>query len=86
MEFKSFKLDELKKKLREGVVEVTFTKKDGTERVMKCTLKESLIPEKHKPKGDNPREGGGNPFVIPCYDVEKEGWRSFTFTDVKSVQ
>jgi hypothetical protein len=84
MEFKGSKLDELKKKLREGVVEVTFTKKDGTERVMKCTLKESLIPEKHRPKGDNPRESSGT--VIPCYDVEKEGWRSFTFADVKSVQ
>jgi len=83
---KFFKYDELKKKLREGIVEVTFTKKDGTQRVMKCTLKESLIPEKHKPKGDNPREGGNTTNVIPCYDVEKQGWRSFTIADVKSVQ
>lgn len=83
---KFFKYDDLKKKLRDGIVEVTFTKKDGTERIMKCTLKESLIPEKHKPKGDNPREGGNSINVIACYDVEKEGWRSFTVSDVTSVQ
>ena len=29
-----------------GPVTVTFTKKDGTERVMKCTLKEDVIPPK----------------------------------------
>ena len=39
---KFFKYDELKKKLREGIVEVTFTKKDGTERVMMCTLSEQI--------------------------------------------
>lgn len=80
-----FKYDDLKKCLKEGVVEVTFTKKDGTERVMKCTLKYDLIPERHQPKGDNPREGGGH-TTIACYDVEKQGWRSFTVADVKSVQ
>ena len=28
-----------------GPVKVTFTKKDGTERVMECTLAPSLVPE-----------------------------------------
>ena len=35
---------ELIGKLKEGDVSVTFTKKDGSERVMKCTLKEDVIP------------------------------------------
>ena len=81
-----FRHDDIKRKLAEGVIEVTFTKKDGTERVMKCTLKESLIPEKDKPKGDSPRANTGTGGVIACYDVEKEGWRSFTLADVTSVQ
>ena len=31
--------------LEESVVEVTFIKKDGTERVMNCTLQEDYLPE-----------------------------------------
>ena len=37
--------------LRSEIVELTFTKKDGTERIMKCTLAEQKIPSENAPKG-----------------------------------
>lgn len=67
--------------LGKGVVTVTFTKKDGTERVMNCTRASSVIPVDHHPKGDNSTETGDN---IRVFDVEKQDWRSFNFSSVKA--
>ena len=65
-------------KLNEGVISVLFTKKDGTERLMKCTLHEDYVPEL---KGTKPI----NPDVIAVYDVEALGWRSFRWDSIKNV-
>jgi hypothetical protein len=73
--------EQILRALHAGVVQVTFTKKDGTERVMECTLKEDMLPaqvdieeaiQKKKP----------NPDVLAVWDVEKEGWRSFRWDSV----
>ena len=42
--------DWLLKLLREQEVKVTFTKKNGDERIMTCTLNFDTIPEEHRPK------------------------------------
>ena len=76
--------EDIKKTLRDGIHEVVFTKKDGTERKMYCTLSESIIPEEHRPKEGNNQKT--NDSVLAVFDVEKRGWRSFTIADVKSVQ
>jgi len=81
-----YRYDDLRKRLHAGVVEVTFTKKDGTERVMKCTLNQQHIPEKDYPKGDGPMMAPSNGKVISCYDIENQGWRSFIVENVKHVQ
>jgi len=56
---------------------VTFTKADGTERVLHCTLKEDELPE---------YEGTGtrkvNEEVIPVWDLDNKGWRSFRVDSV----
>jgi len=60
-------------------VEIIFTKKDGTERTMKCTLMEKYLPEtvgSGKAKNDE---------VLAVYDLEKEGWRSFRWDSIKEV-
>lgn len=64
-----------------GDVVVTFTKKDGSERVMKCTLQESKIPQEYTPKGT---ERKVNDNVLAVFDVENQGWRSFRFDSVKN--
>jgi hypothetical protein len=75
--------DWLKSVLREGVKTVVFEKQDGTERVMKCTLSEDIIPlldttavkQKKVP----------SPDVLAVWDTENNGWRSFRWDSIKSV-
>ena len=64
-------------------VKLSFTKKDGTIREMKCTRKDFLIPDDHKPKGESDREV--NKEVFPVYDLENEGWRSFRVDSLLSI-
>jgi hypothetical protein len=75
--------------LREGLCEVTFEKKDGTMRVMPCTLKSDLIPSDMMPKGgeDSLREGLEKTIsAIRVYAPESEGWRSFIVDNVKDFK
>jgi WYL_2, Sm-like SH3 beta-barrel fold len=66
-------------------VTVTFTKKDGTERVMNCTLKPELLPEaKPVAEGKEPRKESTT--SIRVYDLEKQEWRSFTTKNVTKVE
>lgn len=71
------------KSLNLGVVQVTFTKKDGTQRVMECTLQEGVVPPAQK---DDPltqkKVRAINEDVQVVYDVEKQGWRSFRWDSV----
>lgn len=70
-------------RLQKGVVGVTFTKKDGTERTMMCTLDVGVIPNEFAPKGEDKRVK--NDEALAVFDVEKEGWRSFRWDSVKAV-
>ena len=72
----------LKSVLHDGAVQVVFTKNDGTERVMKCTLQEGVaLP--HDKKTDRIKEA--NTDVMAVWDMEKHAWRSFKLSSVKSV-
>ena len=62
---------------------VTFTKKDGSERVMRCTLSESRIPAEFAPKSETTAKK--NDEVQAVYDVEANGWRSFRWDSVTAV-
>jgi hypothetical protein len=66
--------------LEQSVVEVTFTKKDGTERVMNCTLLEDYLPE----TTGAGRSAGSDALAV--YDVDADGWRSFRWDSVKAVK
>lgn len=61
---------------------ITFTKSDGTDREMRCTLVESFIPTDKTPKGTG-REAPTTTQRV--FDVEKQEWRSFKWDSVKSV-
>ena len=65
----------LKSHLRMGPVTVTFTKKDGSERVMNCSLQQEIIPisENKTPKKVKPE----NENVLAVWDLEKDAFRSF---------
>jgi hypothetical protein len=66
---------------------ITFTKKDGTERVMKCTLKSDAIPvveSKPLAEGKTPRKESTTSMRV--FDLEKSEWRSFTTTSISRVE
>lgn len=65
--------------LENSPVEVTFTKKDGTERIMKCTLQEEYLPE--TVGGERKK----NEDSLAVYDLDMEGWRSFRWDSVKRI-
>jgi len=74
--------DTLKALTSIGRAEITFVKKDGTDRTMICTTKTSSIPEEKQPVGESTLQE--NTDILRVYDIENEGWRSFRIDSVKS--
>jgi len=69
----------MRDKLLTNVCEVTFTKVNGDERIMTCTLLDDKIPEEFKPKGSRKPYVG----VISAFDINAGDWRSFKSDNVK---
>lgn len=65
-----------------GEVTVTFEKKDGTLRELRCTLKD--VPE-YERKTDREVLRKTNEEVMSVFDLEKEEWRSFRIDSVKQI-
>ncbi len=84
--------DECVKMLRDHICVVTFTKRDGTERVMRCTLKSDHLPEnsstessqevltQHKPV----RKISTN--MVSVWDMDKNAWRGFLLETIKNIK
>ena len=75
--------DWLRTLLHEREVGITFIKKDGSERLMWCTLSESKIPSEFVPKGS---EKTKSDEVLPVFDIENDGWRSFRWDSIKKIE
>lgn len=73
----------LKIMLSTNIVTVTFNKKDGTERVMRCTLKPDMI-QITETKKKKTRKTSLDTLAV--FDLEQDGWRSFTIKSVKNIQ
>jgi hypothetical protein len=81
--------DRLKTIMREQEIKITFTKKDGTERVMRCTLDPNKLPV-HETNTDNPidfpeTKRKVSTETMAVFDLDVQGWRSFTKKSVKCV-
>jgi hypothetical protein len=75
----------LKSHLKYGPVTVTFTKKDGSERIMKCTTNPTYIMFKEPASVESKREKKINEDVMPVFDMEAGHWKSFRWDSIKSV-
>jgi len=73
----------LKSHLVYGEVYVSFTKKDGTLREMRCTLNEEIVPKYEK---TTETERKKNDEVMAVFDLDKSEWRSFRLDSVKEVR
>lgn len=77
-----FSYDKIKNVLMHNKAKVTFTKADGSERVMICTLDMNLIPKDNHPKNYKESTNRDN---IKVFDLEINQWRSFRVDSVKSI-
>ena len=79
--------DQLRKMLRENRCEVTFTKVDGSVRVMPCTLQEKDLPVRViTDKEGGSRDKKENPDTISVWCLDKKEWRSFRVANVQKVE
>ena len=69
--------------LKENILLVTFTKRDGTVRTMRCTLKPDLLPAQtdieEQVQNKNPTAPAES---LAVWDLEKAAWRSFRFDSI----
>lgn len=75
--------------LSETVCKVKFEKTDGSERVMKCTLRSDLLPPPPESDGTKPKaERKQSMDVLPVYEIDgdKPGWKSFRLDSLKYVE
>lgn len=71
--------------LKTNIITLNFTKKDGTERVMRCTLQPDLLPKVEHKTELKESKPVTEQTAIPVYDLDAGGWRSFTLNTVKRV-
>ena len=80
--------DEYMTLLRDNICVVTFTKQDGTERVMRCTLKSEHLPKtpvvetSTQPKPVRKI----NLQTVSVWDMDKSAWRGFNINTVKQIK
>lgn len=63
---------------------VTFTKKDGSLREMKCTLCDDMLPKQELKEAKPERKKSET--SIPVYDLEKNAWCSFSIRSIIEVK
>ena len=82
--FESLRAD-LKKLLHEHIMSIHFTKRDGTQRAMLCTLKSDLLPVVDKQEGDEvKKERKESIDSLRVWDIEKKDWRAFRIDSIVS--
>jgi len=71
--------------LRASEATVTFTKKDGTERIMKCTTNPTYIMFKDPSILESKGTRKVSDDIMPVYDLESNHWKSFRWDSIKRV-
>lgn len=74
---------EVRDLLKNNIVEVIFTKANGSERTMFCTLIDEFLPSKGE---EIVTQGSEDSNIITCWDLEYNGWRSFKLSSIKSIE
>lgn len=75
--------DTYKTMLRENPQVVYFTKKDGTTRIMKCTLDPEFIGGVYEFSEKSHKH---NDEIISVWDLEVDEWRSFRVDSVEKIR
>ena len=78
---------EIAKTLSQGIHNVTFTKVDGTERTMPCTLDPTLLPAVELVENEDkrvPRKLNMDTLRVFVTDIKE--WRSFRIENLKTIK
>lgn len=75
--------EEIRQKLLTGPCEVTFTKVNGEERTMVCTLKPDLLPPVEEEVTSKKTKKSNQ--AISVFLPEEQTWRSFRVDSLKSI-
>lgn len=76
---------EIIESLKNNICKVVFTKVNGEERVMSCTLNESILPIVVKEIEEKaPREKTQDALAV--WDTDKGAWRSFRWDSLKEFK
>ena len=78
---RSWQNEYLKGVLQTGIAIVTFLKKDGTQRVLRCTLSPTELPAQTNLE-EVVQKKTPNPDVLAVWDLENKGWRSFRYDTI----
>jgi len=73
----------IKSALHLGIVKITFTKKDGTERIMNCTLSTDFGATHYEKKTERVKEPKDDMFSV--WDVDKGAWRTLTISAITDI-
>jgi len=73
---------DVKDALQSGEVVINFIKKDGTNRIMRCTTKPTIIPEEFTPKGTK----AASDEVQSVFDLDENHWKSFRWDSLVSAK
>ena len=89
---KTIMRDWVRSLLNQQEITVSFTKADGTDRDMRCTLNWDLIPAQPVTgpvdgivKESRAPKKAPDPAVIKVYDLEAQAWRSFSMDRLKKI-
>ena len=72
----------LKNRMHNGAVSFTYLKKDGSERTARGTLNIDTMGQENAPKGVHTTI---NDTATRYYDLNSDGWRSFTNINLVSI-
>jgi len=76
----NYSKQQIQEQARNGIINVRFTKVNGEERVMNCTLLSEYLPKQMDFSESKP-----NDQVLSVWDVDIGGWRSFRVESVSDV-
>jgi len=81
-----FSYDKIVDQLRSNVLQVTFSKVNGEQRVMPCTLQTDYMPELSESKVKQVDEFSVNKSVIRAFAIDKQSWRSFRVDNISAIE
>ena len=69
--------------LKNETVDLEFVKKDGSIRLMTCTLREDKLPKQIDLEESINKKSNDSSLAV--FDLVNQGWRSFIWANLKSV-